>query len=494
MNTHSAPQSPQLVGGFFKQWKTARVITVRFLMISSAALILSNCGAGSCRNVTICGDGGGGNPGDNSGNPAPTPPPKVGSSGSASGSVGVYTNNGATYVLTPGAAGREGTVNLLILPNTGSAVGAITVTQVQTTLKDSLNNPAAISGTSVDPANDVGMAFNYYISQISFFKLSTAKEITTYDTLTTNTMGFSGASGVKIAGAIMNPADKTMILATGDGFETLDYTDPAAPVKIREIPSFQKDAANGVEIMENFAFDPALPIGDVNYAMVITGGGQNGPDHVMELVDAGTGQVYHPDAATVALLPLTNYIDAAAVDTTYHVVVMAEEGASSTYFIDLKAATLDASAGTYNLPKVAVGHISKSKYFKYTNLAIESTNHLVMMGKEDSCGSGGSGGTSTVIGLLEDPSVALGFVYDAQVTMPTDTDDLGNTVTWNGWCDPHGAVAYLSTASMGLWLNASADHVAVINLQNVLNGTRLLSGSYDSTATTPKDIEYFAIP
>jgi hypothetical protein len=462
----------------------------RFLMIGSAAFILSRCGGGgSCMNIGDCVNGNGGSSGDNGGNPAPTPTPTVGSSGTASGSVGVYTYDGATYVLTPGATGDKGTVNLLTLPNTGSAVGAISVPQLQktpiaTSLKDSLNNPAAISGTSVDPANDVGMAFNYYISQISLFKLSTAKEITTYDTLTTHTMGFSGASGVKIAGAVMNPVNKTVILATADGFEVVDYTNPASPAKVREIPSLQADATTGVEIMENFAFDPALPIGDATYSMIITGGGQNSPDHVMELVDADTGQVYRPDASTVVLLPLQDYIDAAAVDTTYHVVVMAEEEASSTYFIDLKAATLDASSGTYSLPGAAVGHLIR--YFKYTNLAIESANHLVMMGQ-------GCGGTDTVIGSIEDPSVALGFGNQVLVTMPVDTDDAGNTVTWNGWCDPHGAVAYLSTASMGLWLNASADHVAVINFQNVLNGA-LSSDLYDPTTTTPKDIAYFAIP
>ncbi len=434
-------------------------------------------------NIGDCVNGNGGSSGDNGGNPTPTPPPKVGSSGTASGSVGVYTNNGATYVLTPGAAGDKGTVNLLTLTNTGSAVGAITVTHVQTTLKDSFNNPVAISGTSVDPINDVGLAFDYNDGNISLFKLSSAEEVSIYDTQTTRRLSFSSASPL-IAGAIMNPSNKTIILATGDGFKILDYTDPAAPANIREIPSLQADPTNGVEIMENFAFDPALPIGDVNYSMIITGGGQNSPDHVMELVDADTGQVYRPDASTVALFPLTDYIDAAAVDTTYHVVVMAEEEAISTYFIDLKAATLDASSGTYSLPAAAVGHLTR--YFKYTNLAIESANHLVMMGQ-------GCGGTDTVIGFIEDPSVALGFGNQALVTMPVDTDDAGNTVTWNGWCDPHGAVAYLSTASMGLWLNASADHVAVINLQNVLNGA-LSSDLYDPTATTPKDIAYFAIP
>lgn len=473
----AASAGRQVGGRFYNHWKTTRVILARFLMIGSTALILSGCNDKTCSDVGGCGDINSGN----GGNPPPNPTPTVGSSGTASGSVGVYTNSGTTYVLTPGAAG-DGTVNLLTLPNAGGAVQ-------KTPITTSLN---AISGLSVDPVNDIGMAFDYNEGIISLFKLSTAEEIMTYDTLTTNLLSFSGGSGVKIAGAVMIPSNKRMILATGDGFEILDYTGtaaptPAVPTKIREIPSFQADATNGVEIMENFAFDPALHIGNANYAMIITGGGQNGPGHVMELVDADTGQVYHPDASTAALLPLTDYIDAAAVDTNYHVVVMAEEGAASTYFINLKAASLNAPAGTYGLPASAVKHIST--YFRYTNLAIESKNHFMMMGR-------GCGGTDTAIGFLEDPTVTLGFVYDVQVTMPTDTDDVGNTVTWNGWCDPHGAVAYLTTASIGLWLNATADHLAIINLENVLAGTLsiLSGGSYDPTATTPKDISYLAIP
>jgi hypothetical protein len=473
-----------------KHWKPALVIMARFLMIGSAALILSRCGGGgSCSDIADCVSGPGGSSEDNGGNPATPPPPIVGSSGTASGSVGIYTYDGATYVLTPGAAGGKGTVNLLTLPNTGGAVGAISVPQLlKTSIPTSLTT---ISGISVDPVNDVGISFDSNDHQISVFSLSTAQEIGTYDTQTAHPLTFSSGLPL-IAGAIMNPADKTIILATGDGFEILDYADPAAPAKIREIPSLQSDPVNGVEVMENFAFDPALPIGDATYALIITGGGQAGPDHALELVDAETGQVFRPDASTVALLPLNDYIDAAAVDTSYHVVVMAEEEGSHTYFIDLKAAVLDASSGTFNLPAAAVGHISL--YFKYTNLAIESTNHLVMMGK-------GCGGTDAVIGLLEDPSIALTFGLEAPVAMPVDTDDAGNTVTWAGWCDPHGAAAYLTSnnhltspkVAMGLWLNASGDHVAVINLQNVLDGT-LSSETYDPTAPSPKDIEYLAIP
>ncbi|MBI3609604.1 MAG: hypothetical protein HY204_02745 [Nitrospirae bacterium] len=469
-----------------RRFRARFVFAAAFLMIGAAALVLNSCGGG----------GGGGS------TTSTTPTPTVGSSGSGSGAVGVYTNNGATYALTPGSAGASGTANLLSLPNTGNLVGAITVTQVtKTPIATSLTylgSPAAISGTSVDPANDIGMAFNYYIGKISLFKLSTATEITTYDTSTTNTLSFSGAGIVMIAGAVMNPANKTIILATADGFEVVSYASPASPAKVREIPSLPVSATNGVEIMENFAFDSALPNGGTNYAMIITGGGSAyyggvtgtaGP--AMVLVDSATGTVYRPDMATAALFVTSSYIDSAAVDTNYHVAILADEGTGTT-FVDLNKLTLDSTAGTYSLPSTAVKRITA--YSEMDNLGIESTNHLVMMGE-------GYGGISLVAGLLENPATALGFSKEVVVNMPTGTDDAGAPVSWSGSRDPHGAGAYITPSdhptepnrSLGLWLSYPPTHIAVIDLQGVLDGT-LAGGTYDPTTTSPKDIAYFAIP
>jgi hypothetical protein len=179
------------------------------------------------------------------------------------------------------------------------------------------------------------------------------------------------------------------------------------------------------------------------------------------------------------------------VDTNYHVAILADESTGTT-FVDLNQLTLNATAGTYTLPSTAVSRIPT--YIKMDNLGIESTNHLVMMG-------GGCGGTELVAAQLKDPSTGLGFAKEAVVTMPSGTDDQGANVFWVGWCDPHGAGAYITPSdhptepntSLGLWLNSSGDHIAVIDLLGVLDGT-LAGGSYNPTATTPKDIAYFAIP
>jgi hypothetical protein len=434
--------------------------------------------------VAACGGGGGG-----SAAPATTTTTVVGSSASGSGSTAVFTKNGATYALAPSAAGA-GAVKLLSLPNTGPAVGAVTVSQVSATpITTSLT---VVNGTSVDPAHDVGMAFNYHDKKISLFKLSTKTEVGTFDTLTANTLSYSGAGSIMIAGAVMNPANQTMIIATADGFEVVNYTNPAAATKLREIPSLAVDPTNGVEIMENFAFDPALPNGGSTHPIIITGGDEGGSTPVMVLIDSDTGKVYKPDAATAALFVApSQYIDSAAVDTVYHVAILADES-NGTTFVNLNQLTLNATAGTYTLPTAAV-KLNTMVYYKKDNLGIESTNHLVMMG-------GGCGGIDLVAAQLNAPPL-LGFSKEVVVTMPAGVDDKGASVSWYGWCDPHGAGAYLTpsdhptspSTSLALWLNSSADHIAVIDLKGVLDGT-LAGGAYNPTATTPKDIAYFAIP
>lgn len=451
-----------------------KIVQIAFVVISSIAV--AACGGHKSSSAPA----------------AAAPASTATSTSSSSGAMGVYTSNGATYALTPGGASAGSTANLLTLPNTGNMVGAITVAQVQ---KKSIATTlgATISGTSLDPANDIGVAFNYNIGKISLFKLSTATEITTFDTLTTNTLSYSGAGSVKIAGAVMNPANKTIVLATADGFQVVSYSNPTAPSKVRVIPSIPADPVKGVEIIENFAFDAALSKG----AMIITGGGSyynggaTGKGPVMVLADANTGTVYRPDAATASLFTVSDYIDAAAVDTTYHVAILADESTGTT-FVDLNQLTLNAAAGTYTLPAAAVSRITT--YYKMDNLAIESTKHLVMMGA-------GYGGSSLVAAQLKAPSTGLGFAKEVVVTMPSDVDDQNMPVYWYGSMDPHGTGAYVTpadhltapNASMALWISGDGAHIAAINLLNVLNGT-LAGGTYSPIATKPKDISYFKIP
>ena len=449
--------------------------------------------------LASCGGGGGGDDDDGD-----SETPSLGSSATGSGSTGVFTNDGAVYALTPGGTGggAGGTVSLLSIPNVGVAVGLTTVTQISSTPIDT--SLMEISGTSVDPAHDIGLAYHYYDNNISFFKLSTATEITTYDTQTVNTISYSGASFATIVGAIMNPDNQTAIIATADGFEIVDYSNPSSPVKVREIPSFNSDPENpqAIEINENFGFHPALPVSGNSVAMIVSGGRCDECDffgvNSMELANANTGKVYKPDAATQALFTHASYIDAVSIDTNYNVAVLAPEFAYENVLVDLNHLTLNEAEGTYTLPAGAVATIEIAG-FEYTNISVESSNHLVMLGR-------GYGGATLLVGELENPSVNLGYkrLTTDVVPMPFDVDNNDQEVLWSGSLDPHGTGAYLTPSdhptlpntSMGLWAGGSQTHIAIINLENVLAGQLAEGAAYDPTDTSngPKDIAYFAIP
>lgn len=438
----------------------------------------------------VAGCGGGGTGGE--GHPVSEAGVIQGSSEAASGSTAVYTEHGVTRVATPGdSISGFGTARLLMLPNIGNMgahaneVTSVSAATVTTSLSD-----VDVNGVALDPVNDTGAAYSYDSGLVSIFKLSTREEVALYDTQTMNGIWYTGAIDTKMAGIVMEPSTKTMIITTADGIEMVDYSTPSAPVKIREVVSSEVDAAGGVEIIENFAYDNKLVLSGQSYRLLITGG--HGPD-VMVLVDTSTGTVYRPDASTRELFTVNDYIDAAAVDTSYHVAVLADEGAGTT-FVDLGKLSLDSVNGTYTLPASAVRRITT--YVKFTNLAVDSRQHMVMMGK-------GYGGTELVVAELKDPADGLGFSREAVITMPDGTDDQGGAVVWAGSLDPHGAGVYVTDAfnpsypvpaALGVWVNETTTHIAIINLKNVLDG--VLSGAaYDPTAADPiKDISYFRIP
>lgn len=86
--------------------------------------------------------------------------------------------------------------------------------------------------------------------------------------------------------------------------------------------------------------------------------------------------------------------------------------------------------------------------------------------------------------------------------MPNAADNTGASIVWAGGGDPHGAGAYITPAdhptqpnrSLALWASLLGTHVAIIDLQGVLDGVTTGGANYNPVTTTPKDIAYFAIP
>lgn len=459
--------------------------------VLGAALLIGGCGGGGGSNDSAAVE------------TAPAQAP-ITSSASSSGSTAVFVKEGVSHAVTPGAsASAGGVVNLVRLPNSGSLVAALTETQVSTTpITVSLQE---VSGTAIDASHDIGLAYNYKEGQVSFFSVSTRTETATYDTATSHELQFSGGGG-KIVGAVMNPATQTAILATADGFEIVDYRNPSAPVKTREIPSLAINRTDGIEINENFAFHPALTVAGTTVDLILSGGRYDEaglfPNDIslgnsLEFADANTGTVYRPDASTGALFVHASYVDAISVDMNYHVAVLAPEYSSEKVLVDLNQLQLDAASKTFSLPATAVAVIDTGAgTFKFTNIAIESANHLVMMGE-------GYNGEKLLVAELANPSVKLGFnaITSQPIPMPSSADNTGAAVHWAGSGDPHGAGAYVTatdhptkpSTSIGLWASGDGQHIAVIDLRRVLDGQQVSGTSYDPTGGTPADISYIKV-
>ena len=457
----------------------------RYLMLPAVLTILSA--------IIGCSSGGGGGAA-----PPTTPPssPAITSSGTSSGSTAVFVDEvtGVSRAATPGSAGGgisgQATVALLTLPTVGNVVGAVTELQTD----EITTSLTSISGTTVDPAHDIGMAFDYNNANVSFFQISTLTEVAFFDTGVTSTIFFSGGGG-KIVGAIMNPDTQTVIIATADGYKVIDYSTPAMPAESFTIPNYMSDPS-GIELNENFGFHPALEItGDGTRDLILSGGMGDGGVNSLELADSRTGDVFKPDAATQALFTHSSYIDAVSVDVNYHVAVLAPEFDTKTVLVDLSKLSLDTGADTFSLPPSAVNEVDIGA-FEMTNISVESSSHLVMLGE-------GYGGTKFLVGELNDPAGAsgLGFarLLDTPVQMPSSTSG-----SWSGSRDPHGTGAYVTgvnhdtkpSTAMGVWagtLGYGNPAIAVIDLDAVLTGALADPAGYDPTAATPYDIGYFEI-
>ncbi len=114
----------------------------------------------------------------------------------------------------------------------------------------------------------------------------------------------------------------------------IDYSNPASPqvsLVYQTIPSYQV-SHGGIDIVENFAYDPVFMLGGTSHRIILSGSGevayaQNLNDgYLLEIADIETGVVYKPDIEAQALFP-TGTIngcsnDAIGVYTAYQVVII----------------------------------------------------------------------------------------------------------------------------------------------------------------------------
>jgi len=234
------------------------------------------------------------------------------------------------------------------------------------------------------------MVYDYSQKKVFFVNVESGAILGSTEVDVSTTQGFSGGAAY-ISSGIPDPVRDGVWLATTDGYWFVDastYTAAATPIALANDQIISENI--GADISQDMLFSP-------NYG-ARSGGG-------LQLVNIDTNKSYSLAQSTwdttIGLLPGMTYADAGAVDTTYHIGIVAPEDQRSLGFIDLSDKTKfsfhDANS-TFSI----VGDINNTiasfdvggpagGYPVLSNVAVDSTTHLMLL----------SAGYSTVIGVAK---------------------------------------------------------------------------------------------
>jgi len=289
--------------------------------------------------LTSCGGGGGGGASGGVGSPSTA---VSNSTEASSGSIGVFISNGNATVAAPSGASSSGsggnstvtssnTAYLIALPNAQNSTPSYTPI--------TCSPVSAIGGINLDTQHSVGVAFDTTSYVLGFFTFTGGSPITVSScastTLTSSYQIDTSAGSTDVGGVVMDPSIQTAIVETGSGFQFVDYSNPSSPVSssvYHTISSYEASSSKGIDLVENFAYDPYLVIGGVSYKMILSGSGAvsyaNGKSdgNLLELADIKTGIVYRPDSQTESFFPTSTSsgcsADAIGIDTGYQVAII----------------------------------------------------------------------------------------------------------------------------------------------------------------------------
>ena len=464
---------------------------------------------------TSCGGGGGGSAGGGVGG---APSTAVSDSTEASsGSLGVFISNGSATVAAPSGATSGGNTtssspsvtssNTAYLVNLASAPANSAYTAIN------CSSMSAIGGINLDTQHSVGVAFDINNYSLGFFTFINGSPITVSScnsiTLSGSSQIVTSAGSTDVGGVVMDPSIQTAIVETGSGFQFVDYSNPQSPVSSTVYHTISPYTASGggIDLVENFAYDPYLVVGGVSYKMILSGSGEvsysqgKSDGSLLEFADIKSGIIYRPDASTASLFPTGQLdgcsADAIGVDTSYQVAIIGCEydGLAKptvqtspslvTVLVNLNALVLNATSGTYSLPSSAVSTVTLTQSAPpQNNIFVDSVNHIVMWGAG---GDWGSSGSSFSVARLSDPftSFGTGLVGGAATlaSMPafstSNTDFCSVTgcasslpSSWDGYGYPHGSAMYVDSSgnSVALWMNQNASFLAMVKANEFLTG------------------------
>ncbi len=456
-----------------------------------------------------CGGGGGGASG---GGAATT----TNSTETSSGSLGVFISNGNATVAAPSGAtsSSSSSGNATVTPSsTAYLVNLSTAPNPSAYTTITCNGVSNIGGINLDTQHSVGVAFDTKSYTLGFFTFAESSPITVSGCATMTLPGSltidTSAGSTDVGGGIMDPSIQTAIVETGSGFQFVDYSNPSSPALssvYATILSFEDSPSKGIDIVENFAYDPYLVVGGVSYKMILSGSGAvsyaagKSDGNLLELADINTGTIYRPDSQTKASFPIGTIngcsADAIGVDTAYQVAIIGCEydglttSTPSTFsqvtvLVNLNALTLTPSSGTYSLPSSAISSVTLTNSAPpQNNIFVDSVNHIVMWGDG---GDWGSSGSSFSVAKLSDPftSFGNGIVGGAAIPATMPAFSSSNTIrcsvsgcaplpttSWSGYGYPHGSAMYVDSSgnSVALWMNQSASFLAMVKANEFLSG------------------------
>jgi len=288
----------------------------------------------------------------------------------------------------------------------------------------------------------------------------------------TNTINFSGASGVYIAGGILDTVRGGVWLATADGLVNFD------PITMTETGRIAQPT--GTTINENIGGDPSSNI------ILSPDYQDNGKGLIVYKLDEK--KTYMQQAGEWAtLLPKISATepDAISMDTVYKVSIVTGEDVPDLGLIDMTKVIYTGSTSQVSIPSTAVkamslasgtGSACTSTYYQFSGSSVESNSHLVLFMAGYS--------SDVAVGLLNNPSAGVGMT---------------NFKTWqNGDFsyarDPHSVGTYkLSDGRSYGFILDDTKKIVMIDLQKFLDAsasatcsTKLASDPFANAAIIKK--------
>ena len=448
---------------------------------------------------TSCGGGGGGASG------APGSPSTAVSNSTeySSGSLGVFLSSGNATVAVPTASYSTGSSGNSSSVTPSNTAYLITLPNPQNSPSIQCPNMSAIGGINLDSQHSVGVAFDTASYTLGFFTFTAGSppSVSTCDSFLLSSSSSSivtSAGSTSVGGVVMDPSIQTAIVETGYGFQFVDYSNssnPAISSVYPRIPPYSSSSSGGIDLVENFAYDPYLVVGGVSYKMILSGSGAvsyykgDSDGNLLELADIKTGTIYRPDPQTKTFFPTGQFngcsADAIGIDTAYQVAIIGCEydGLQSsspstpsliTVLVNLNAMILNSLSRTYSLPQSAISSVTLTPNAPpQNNIFVDSVNHIVMWGSGGDWGSSNANNFS--VAKLSDPFTSFGNGIVGGAAKLSSLQ-LG----WVGYGYPHGSAMYVDSSgnSVALWMNQSAQSLAMVKANEILAGNTSTAVTY----------------